>query len=368
VGALEELLALARDPSLQNTQPHRALSCFDEVEALDRAHDVLDAHTRDQIGVEHIRLMSFVGDQRTAMTRAEELLRRNLSAPREVELLWCMAHGAISIGEVPRAKSALERAVKVWETLDEGTLKQELGGRVHWLRGYMFRELADIDSARRSLHLALGLATQCGDVHTQALIHRAFGQIGYDMRTPDEANQHLSESLRLLRYVGDRWTSIEVLADLASVAHRSLDRDQAHTYAEAANTRHRALFGGEPHPRSLSVLAVLARYDGRLDEAVALNEIACELFEEQSNLRSLAQTSSNLGVALQYRGDLVESIACYERTIELSEQLGRPQTLGAALLNFSTGLMRLGRLTSSPHMAAEATEQVEQSGVRPHLV
>ncbi|MEM1347767.1 MAG: protein kinase [Myxococcota bacterium] len=362
-GALEELLALARDPALQNTQPHRALSCYDEVATLDRAHDLLEAPMRAQVGVEHTRLMSFVGDRRAALEKAEALLmREEHSAAGQVELLWCTAHSAISVGAVRRAQDALERAVAAWGGLDEGATREEFGGRLHWLRGYVLRELGELEQAERSLERAQALATPIEDLHTQGLIQRTFGQICYDLRDTERALKHLSSSLDLLRQVGDRWTSIEVLLDLASVAQSGHDPDKALGYAEAANAQHLALFGGKPHPRAISVLAVFARQQGRLDEAVALNERACALFEEQHNLRSLAQTYSNLGVALQYRGDLVESIACYEKTIELSEQLGRPQTTGAAMLNCSTGLMRLGRLKSSRLMASKALAQFEHLG------
>lgn len=354
-GALHELLAIARDPVVQSAQPHRALSCFVDVAALDDAHALLDAKARAEVDVERVRLMSFAGDKTEAMEAARSLLDRALEPPHEIELWWCLAHSALAIGEVATAWESIEHALRLWAGLTEDTERQELGGRLFWLHGYMLRERGQFDLAREASERALEFTQATQDLHTRALAHRTIGLIGYDRYTIDEASEHLFESLRLLREVDDRKTSVEVLVDLASISLRLFDREKAATYAEAANTRHMAMFGTH-HARALSVLAVLARHHGRFHKAVALNEWACQLFEEQKNMRSLAQTLNNLGVALQSRGDLLESIEVQTRAAQIFEQLERPQSTAVARLNCSTTWMRLGRLEESLQAAREAMQ------------
>jgi len=365
-GALEELLAIARDPAVQSAQPRRALSCYVEVMTLDDAHALLDARTRAEVDVECVRLKSLVGDKMEAIEDARALLMRALDVTLEIEIWWCLANSAVTIGEVTEAWNALGNALRLWGELGEGEDGEdgkhlEVGGRLFWLHGYMLRERGQFEQARDALGRALEFTQATEDLHTRALAHRTLGLIGYDRYAVDDANEHLFESLRLLREVEDRRTSVEVLVDLASVALRAYDREKAQAYAEAANTRHEALFGTH-HARALSVLAVLARQHGRFHKSVALNEWACRLFEEQKNLRSLAQTLNNLGVALQNRGDLLESIEVQQRAAQIFEKLERPQSTSVARRNCSTTWLRLGRLEESRRAAEAAIEMETQLG------
>lgn len=359
--ALRALLEIAREPTVQNAQPHRALSCYREIITLDESHALLDPHQRADVEVERVRLMSFAGDKMEAIETARALLEKSLAPSHELELWWCLAHSTLAIGEIGPAWEALGHALRLWEDGLELADCQDLGGRLHWLHGYMLRERGQFEPATRALEQALAFTQETGDLHTRALAHRTLGLIGYDRRVVNEADEHLFEALRLLREVGDRRTDVEVLVDLASVALRAQDREKATAYAEAADARYMAMIG-EHHARALSVLAVLARQTGRFNKAVALNQWACDLFEQEKNQRSLAQTLINLGVALQNRGDLLESIEVQRRAANLCQKLDRPQSTVLVSQNTGTTWMRLGRLEEARRAAEEAMQRYIELG------
>jgi tetratricopeptide (TPR) repeat protein len=112
----------------------------------------------------------------------------------------------------------------------------------------------------------------------------------------------------------------------------------------------------------LTGLGLIAKQDGRVDEAISNFEAALEVARRSQRPLDAATLLNNIANLRRTRGDLAGSIECFERSIELREEAGDPRGLAICLNNLARVQYVRGELSASERTTRRALETFERVG------
>jgi serine/threonine protein kinase/tetratricopeptide (TPR) repeat protein len=116
--------------------------------------------------------------------------------------------------------------------------------------------------------------------------------------------------------------------------------------------------------RSLVLIAILLKYEGKLDEARALYEEILQTFDEIGFRRRTAELLINLAIVDRQQGDLASAEERLTESAVIARQIADRSTESAALENLSTVQLRLGHLEQAEASARQALAIAEEIGER----
>ncbi|GAB1817684.1 hypothetical protein HerbRD11066_08480 [Herbidospora sp. RD11066] len=347
-------------------------------EALGRAVAIAETISpRDLLG-EALRESGIVAKYEGDFARADTLLERAERVAREDgnrlgqgQALFLRAAVAHLAFEFVRCRALLTEAVEIADALDDHV-------RVVQLRADIRRELAvssrmarDFDASRRHLTEALAGYTSIGRRVGAANVQRELGatiaQTGHHLAARPHYAAAFAGYLRAGRRQG-----------AALVARRlgQLDVQPGDDLAERRRTARRRfdqalrLGAGDPANRVVTTvsLAMVARMDGRLDEAAALLEDAVAQYDAMelgpAVTRGLSQILLESGQIAVARGDEDEALTCFRQAVDLLPEQDDPSAASLAHYHLATALIRADQVEEATRHALAGFALNEADGRR----
>ena len=321
------------------------------------------------------------GDQVTGRELLERGLRRaDLLAAQpaiQAQLLHTIGRVYHGLGQVPRARAIVERALTVSRSaLGERHLDVSRGYR---LLGLVLRSDGDMERSEQMLRRALVIDSALAGPASAEVATDEF-ELGYTLlqrERLDEGEQLLRDSLarRRTRYGNAHATVAESLSGLAFArARRGHPLEAASLYREALAVRTQVL--GPRHPevaRAQQNLANILSDLGKHQEAEAHLRTALTTYRAAYGDAhpSIAVTLNNLGKLMIAKGHFSEAEQLFRTSVAMQRELRgatHPSTL-RAMGNLAVALLNQNKLSESEALQRElvATSSRTKAGVDPTL-
>jgi predicted ATPase/Tfp pilus assembly protein PilF len=212
--------------------------------------------------------------------------------------------GALALHQAdhPRALSALEESLSLWQTL----------GDARWMAlalfrlAHIWRDAGDLERARPLFEASLALSNEHGNEWGivrggPLMLH---GTLLLEQGDYAAAVTNLQEVLELGRRLGSQVFVGGALNGLAWVAHATGDAEQAVALAEDSLAHYRAAGDNQGTSDSLSTAGWLALWSGNFEQATRHFSDLFQLASERGRKRHTASALRGLGVVAFERGDL----------------------------------------------------------------
>jgi LuxR family maltose regulon positive regulatory protein len=196
------------------------------------------------------------------------------------------------LGDVLRARTALGEAVGHWRAIaNEGMLAGTL-----IVLGNLHYDLGQLDEALRQLGEAQRAARESGYLRLDGYATESMADVQRDRGKFDEAQSAYEQGMTIGERVSDRHLQIISLEGLARAQLYANDLNLAQ--ATVARARHLAGESDSPYERGLceDTHGVLCLETGRLAEALAAAEQACEWLSAGGAARDLARARLHLAL------------------------------------------------------------------------
>jgi diguanylate cyclase (GGDEF)-like protein len=202
-----------------------------------------------------------------------------------------------------------------------------------WLRAELRAGLAktlylagQAERARELNQTALALAQQSGDDRTLSFVYKTEGVIQSDDsldKNSKLAERAMRAALAHAERAGAQRDEIRATANLADIALRRADYDQALTYAERALALARALRDRSSESLALANAGLARIMLGQKEQGLRLARESMALDEQAGEAAEVAATQGELGHYLEKAGHLGEAYAAYRAHRRISEQVYR---------------------------------------------
>lgn len=265
-------------------------------------------------------------------------------------------------GRYDEAASFFDRSLTLWRP-EDGPRRKAL---TLLNRGYLHRDLGEVDLAGERFREALGLFRQAKDRGNEAVALNALGLLAKDAENPAAALEPLRSALAL-RAPGSRGQAVTLTT--LGVVYRQLGRleDARQTYA-AALPVFRRLGETREEARCLGNLGRLEAETGQEAAALADFDRALALFQTLDDPPDLAWTLEEKARVLRRRGDLEAARGLMEQALAAVERHRFSQasytTRAAFFATQQEPYAFLTELLMEMHRDAEALEVSERSLAR----
>ncbi|NMO52474.1 tetratricopeptide repeat protein [Actinoplanes sp. TBRC 11911] len=223
-------------------------------------------------------------DAAAIQERALEATRR-LGDPRgEAVSRGCLAYACIRLHRLDEAREHLQRALQLYETLDEHTGM----GHVHRTMTWLLDSQGRYGDALPEAYAALELFRRGGNRTGQARALNAIGWFHSRLGRLEAALDHCTQGLALLRETGDRFDQGDTLDSLGRIHHQL----------------------------------------GQYDRAAACYREAIELYAEFGDRYDEGNALVALGDAQADAGDSDGAAAAWRRAVHVLDELGHPSADG----------------------------------------
>ena len=349
--------------------PERVGRHREAVRALRKGLTVLESATgneadqqRAEIYAAYAAMRQTQGRYREAIEwceKAIELARASGSRKGEAHALYILDWAWASIGQFEHATHsdlALEIYAELGDLTGEACALQNLGGFAYYQGRW--DEAVDLYERARDARMRTGNEVDA------AMGTDNIAEVLADQGHYGAAEQHLHETLRVWRAVGDRGGIAFARGLLGRVAARTGRFDEAHGHFEAARTEY-AESGLEADSREVDGrIAECLVLEGRTGEALALADVTLGVSaQEDQNPPDAPLLQRVRGYALLQSGDVVAAREAFEASIES----GRARDADYEVALTMVALARLAALEGDAATAArletESSTLLERLGV-----
>jgi class 3 adenylate cyclase/tetratricopeptide (TPR) repeat protein len=268
---------------------------------------------------------------------------------RAQEMLTRAGERAASLAANEEAQHYFERAAELAEEpLAEAALRERAGATA-WVAG-------QVDQAQSHFERALELYEEQGMTHPAARVSARLGEVEWRTGHLEQALERMERAFEVL--AGD-----EPDGDLATLAAElgrlhffkgeiGLATERADTAIEIAES----LWLPEVLSQALNTQGVIASFNGRSEQSVALLKHALELALEHDLNRAALRAYNNLGDQLDRRDRYEEAIELHRRGVALARKAGDRLMEWRLLGELAFCLLRAGEWTESAALAAAVPE------------
>jgi serine/threonine protein kinase/tetratricopeptide (TPR) repeat protein len=295
------------------------------------------------------------------LERAETSLGEEVSSPAvRAEMLTIMGRTHYAIFEYEKAARLLDDAHALYRTL--GPEDAALPGEARLVRADAHRQTGETGVAASLLDEAIGIYAASGEAALQAQATRQLAELAMDAGQWDRALELIEASLALAASVTESELGrIEMMH--GAILRRLRRLDEAQAAYEHAISLFRGIDAKIETGIVLNSLAVLARDEGRLEDAERLYREAIDLrlsVDPRPN-PNIAVGLSNLGRLLLTLGRLDEAKETLERSLRMHVELFGEDHYTVAFPSMSLGevLGRLGEPERAIELCARAVTLIE---------
>ncbi|GAB2593100.1 BTAD domain-containing putative transcriptional regulator [Streptomyces capparidis] len=275
-----------------------------------------------------------------------------------VRALWFLGFAACRIGDPADADRLIGRALTgARELTDRWVTAAALG-----TRGVLRHVRGDLAAARADSEEALRVFRELGDGWGQVQASAVLGTLAEIAGDYPRATRHHRAGLRLSEELGLWAEAVRRLVELGRIALLAGDHEQArlrHERARALAVRH----GDRPGREIAEVgLGLLARRQGRLDEAEAHLTGWLEWNRRLDSEHGTALILAELGFIAELRGDAPTALALHRQGLAAARRTGDPRALALALEGLAGARALAGRRRGAARLLAAAAATRERLG------
>ncbi len=167
--------------------------------------------------------------------------------------------------------------------------------------------------------------------HASLLYHQA--SLHHDLGDLPAARQRAEGSLTIFRQLNDDAGAAQSLNLLGLIARREGKPEEAQAHFEESLRLRRAFGDAVRSAVCLTNLGLLADERGDPDTARQLYEESLALWQEAGDQRNIAELKNNMGVLAFKQSDFVEAGHCYTDALRVERTLGNKLGIARALFN-----------------------------------
>ncbi len=259
--------------------------------------------------------------------------------------------GYRSLGELKRAEEPLERAVELFDSIDDPLN-----------RGVTLNTLCMIDHSRGDLRGALGcyrralsMIRETGFGYFEAALLNNLGYAYDCLGEPSMSLEHYQLALEIRRQNGNRAGEAQVLNNMAAVVFRGQgDGENALEFYDQARKIYAELEDRRQLATIINNQAETYRKLGNPERALVFFQQALDLQRQLDAARSRAVTLNGLGLTYRELGQLELAKEAHTEALSLSRQIERRRDEGLALAY-------LGRLAIEVGEVADGLRQLDEA-------
>ncbi|NDJ52101.1 MAG: tetratricopeptide repeat protein [Chloroflexi bacterium] len=285
-----------------------------------------------------------LGDLSEALAYAErgtDLLEKQGTIEGKGFALANLGYMYFMVGEYEKALSVMDRSLEA--SRSEGNLYAV--AYEYNNEGEVYRALGDYETAEEYFHKANDMFTSLDTRRGMAFTRVNLGLIAHQQGKHDVAAARFRDALALYREIGDRNGVADATGKLGNVCWWLGDVDQAISLTEASLETYRKLGDAMGTADALTQLAnfLVMRPDSR-EEMRGTYQEALELRRAAGNPPAVARSLNDLGVLAREEGRYDEAERLIEEALTISQEVGDPGLIVRSLTNLGATLLREERL------------------------
>jgi tetratricopeptide (TPR) repeat protein len=185
------------------------------------------------------------------------------------------------------------------------------------------------------------------------LAAEAFGRVGEH----DAAARWVARGLELAQRRLDTPAELRAVHYQGAIAWQRGAVEEAEAYFQRALELARALLDVAAEARAFNNLGILRNLLGLPDEALANYQLALASYQQEGNLRGMAETQINVEISWLARGNPVRARDAADEAVRLAREVGDFTLIGLALVARAEASLALG----DPALAAAELLRAEQA-------
>jgi class 3 adenylate cyclase/predicted ATPase len=331
------------------------LECLDWYRGEEQLERVADLHRKVGAGLSH------KGDRKAAIEHYQKGINLLKDGSPRLELVRLYEEAAwlyLHTGDNMLAIYASEKALRLAERLGE----TRAASRAHGIFGRVFGRIGDTPKARENLERAVELARGSDPGETIVALSALGRHLEVSEANVSGARAAYEEALALAEEMGVLPAQVELHASLAQLAVYSADWAgvERSTEASADLAEREGLVGKLSVPFALR--GMLRWREGELGEASVLFHRAHELAEQVGWSEVAFQALFGLATTLRDSGDLVGATVALDRALDVCERAG----LIAQSIQATAARAVILSLSQRREAAAEAAREASELAERLH--
>ncbi len=320
-----------------------------------------DAATRFALLLTRCTVYSNIGrraEQGADVTELEALAEQLQDDALRARAGSLRASHALATGDYPGACTAASRAVAWAEA--SGVRAAALSARFNWARALQFQ--GDYATAQEHIEESLRLARELGDRRVESTTLAQLGIVAFQRGRYGAARGFYQQALVIARQLGDRAVESLAVNNLGETERLLGNYEAALRLFEAGRQVCREIGQLMTHAYLLCNMAHVALLQGGAAESIRWSDEARELASELDDPDLRASLLSTRGHAHAALGQPDDAAACYRESVAIYRQIGRPTMPPEPIAGLARLALARGEVAEAVRLMEEVVAHFDAGG------